>query len=204
MRATMLSLVLALQTAAAVLVHAQGQSPAIRGQIPDLGRPTRGDDPLPLFDFDLYFLGSWTFEWEVPDGPLGPGGTLKGTTTYRSLNDGFYEATTDAVGSEGPITWKETISYRRESKVVDRHVTDSRGFSLLQAGTIGGDLGGYYTIRYDSAPFTVDGRTIRLRSTLSLVSPVNFRTITTMSIDGGRFSNYGTSWSQKNVSTEKK
>ena len=50
------------------------QSPLPKGQAPALGRPTNSTDPMPLFDFDEYFIGRWTFEWDVPEGPLGPDG----------------------------------------------------------------------------------------------------------------------------------
>ena len=59
------------------------QSGSIRGQTPDLGRPTRGDDPIQLFNFEQYFVGTWSFDWDVPDGPLGPAGTISGTTVYK-------------------------------------------------------------------------------------------------------------------------
>src|SRR5688500_11268549 len=34
-----------------------------KGQMPALGRPKETGDTVPLFDFDNYFLGKWTFEW---------------------------------------------------------------------------------------------------------------------------------------------
>ena len=51
-----------------------------KGQMPTLGRPTEGTDQVPLFDFDTYFLGKWTFEWSMPESPLGPAGPYSGTT----------------------------------------------------------------------------------------------------------------------------
>ncbi len=43
-----------------------------------LGRPTDSDDKVPTFDFDEYFLGKWTFEWSMPETPLGPAGQYAG------------------------------------------------------------------------------------------------------------------------------
>ncbi len=43
-------------------------------------------------------------------------------------------------------------------------MTDSRGFAYKQTGTVAGDLGGQFTIRLDSAPFTHNGKTIRVKS----------------------------------------
>src|SRR6185436_16733891 len=105
----MRSWTIALGLAAAVSIELVAQAPApgaqppqIKGQTPVLGRPTRETDPVPIFDFDTYFLGRWAFELDVPDTDLGPGGTIKGTTTYRAMPNGkfegggFYEAETQA------------------------------------------------------------------------------------------------------------
>jgi hypothetical protein len=134
-----------------------GQPPPPRGQMPDLGRTTKGDDVVPLFDFDAYFPGKWTFEWDVPESAIGPAGRLEGTTVYRKMSDGVYEAVTTATGPAGPFTIKELIRYQREQKTISREVTDSRGFAYTQASTIGGDLGGFYNIFFESTPFQTGG-----------------------------------------------
>jgi hypothetical protein len=175
--------------------------PAIQGQMPELGRPTRSDDTLPLFDFNQYFVGTWTFEWDVPEGPLGPAGRIAGTTTYKKIADGFFEGVTQATGPVGPIRWTEVIAYRDTSKTLARHVVDSRGFSFLQIAPIGGDLGGYYNIYYDSAPFVHDGRTLRIRTGMHLLSPIHYKVNATVSVNGGRFTNYGSPWWRKDVSS---
>ena len=105
---------------------------------------------MPLFDFDAYFPGKWTFEWDVPESPLGPAGRIEGTTTYRKVSDGVYEAVTNATGPGGSFSIKESIKYQREQKVMSRDVTDSRGFTYTQSSTIGGDLGGFYNIFFES------------------------------------------------------
>lgn len=175
--------------------------PGIHGQMPELGRPTRSDDTLPLFDFDQYFTGTWTFEWDVPEGPLGPAGRIAGSTTYRKLADGFFEAVTQGTGPAGPITWTETIAYRDGAKTLARHVVDSRGFSFLQIASIGGDLGGYYNIYYESAPFVHAGSTLRIKTAMHLLSPINYKVNATVSVNGGRFTNYGSPWWRKDVSS---
>ena len=59
------SLTLSVMMLTALAASAAAQEPAPpqapRGQMPDLGRPTKSDDAIPLFDFDTYFLGTWTF-----------------------------------------------------------------------------------------------------------------------------------------------
>jgi Protein of unknown function (DUF1579) len=170
-----------------------------KGQMPNLGRPTQKDDQLPLFNFDEYFVGKWTFEWEVPDGPLGPGGKIAGTTVYRAVDGRFYEADTDATGPAGPFKIHELIAYHRENKVLARQVADSRGFSFMQIAPIGGDLGGSYNIYYESQPFTYNAKTVRIKHAMRLLSPVNYKVGVTVSVDGGRFLNYGNPWWQKQV-----
>jgi hypothetical protein len=66
--------------------------PPPKSQMPDLGRPTRPNDEQPLFKFDEYFPGTWKFEWDVPEGVLGPSGTITGTVTYKKVDETFYEA----------------------------------------------------------------------------------------------------------------
>jgi hypothetical protein len=168
-----------------------------KGQMPVLGRPTETGDTVPLFDFDTYFLGKWSFEWSMPESPLGAAGPYTGTTTISKVDGRFYEAITEGEGPSGPFKVRELIAFHKENKVVARQVTDSRGFSYMQFGPIGGDLGGIYNIHLDSAPFTVNGKTVRLRNTMHLLSPLNFRVASSISIDGGPFTNLGTPWWRK-------
>jgi hypothetical protein len=171
--------------------------PAIKGQAPDRGRPTKHDDEQPLLDFDAYFLGTWTFEWDVPESPLGPAGRLTGTTVYKPIDGKRYEATTTASGPAGDFTVREVIEYEKASKALSRQVTDSRGYVFSQSAHIGSDLGGFYNIFYESEPFTADGKSVRMKHTLRLMSPLNYRVSTSISVDGGPFVNYGTPWWRK-------
>lgn len=190
-------------------LHAGAQTPALetqpRGQMPALGRPTQAGDPLPLFDFDAYFLGTWTFEGVVPDSPLGPGGSMSGRAVFTKVGDGQYEASIDVQGSENPFTVKERIEYRKDEKTMTRQVTDSRGVSYTQRAPVGADLGGFYYIYFESEPFTAGGRTVKLKDSLRLVSPGNFRVTSTISVDGGRYTNFGNPWWKKQgaVATER-
>ena len=99
-----------------------------RGQMPDLGRPTKDDDKIPPFDFDTYFLGTWTFEWDMPEGPLGPAGRLEGKTVYTALGGGSYQAITEATGPSGKVTIKEVIRYQKGTRRFRATSTDSRGY----------------------------------------------------------------------------
>jgi hypothetical protein len=182
----------------AVVQNQQPQQP--KSQVPTLGRPTRPDDPAPILDFAAYFNGTWHFTWDFPDSPLGPAGTLTGTTVFKVLDDSTFEAVSSAAGDGGAVTIREVIAYQRDKQTLSREVTDSRGFAYKQVGTVTGDLGGQFTIRLESAPFVYNGRTIRLRSVQRLLSPLNYRTLTTISVDEGPFTNYGHPWWKKDTS----
>jgi hypothetical protein len=168
-----------------------------KGQMPSLGRPTETGDTVPLFDFDGYFLGKWNFEWSMPETVLGPAGPYSGTTTVTKLDGRFYEAISEVEGPAGTFKIREVIAYHRENKTLARTVTDSRGFNYFQFGPVGGDLGGIYNIHFESAPFTVNGKSVRLRHTMHLLSPLNYRIATAVSVDGGPFTNMGTPWWRK-------
>lgn len=168
-----------------------------KGAMPNLGRPTKATDEVPPLDFDGYFSGAWEFEWTVPETALGPAGPISGTTVYRALGNDVYEAESSADGPNGPYTVKERIEYQKEKKALTRQVTDSRGFSYTTRAQVAGDLGGIYYILYESEPFTVAGKTIRLKENVRLLSPFNYRVAMTVSEDGGEFTNYGNPWWRK-------
>lgn len=195
--ASTLSFPVSLDAQAQAAPPQSGQPERPRGQIPDLGRPTRPDDEMPLFNFEEYFVGKWTFEWNVPETVFGEAGTITGTTVYTKVSDVFYEGHTEATGPEGAFTFHETIAYQKENRTAARHVTDSRGFSYLQSAKIGGDLGGYFNMHFESAPFTYKGKTLRIRNSMRLLSPVQFRNVTTLSTDGGPFINMSDPWWRK-------
>jgi hypothetical protein len=192
-----------LLAAAAVSAQAPAPAPAgpqIKGQSPDRGRPTKHDDEQPLLDFDTYFLGApWSFEWDVPEGPLGGAGRITGTTTYTAHGGKFYEALTEAEGPDGKFTVRETIGYHKEYKTLSRHVVDSRGFTYDQIAHVGADLGGFYNILFESAPFKAGGHTVRIKHTMRLGAPLAYRVATTVSVDDGPFVNYGNPWWRKPV-----
>lgn len=197
-----LGLPAALLLVCAAASFAQSTTPApdqVKGQSPDRGRPTRHDDEQPLLDFDAYFLGGpWAFEWDVPESPLGAAGRITGTTTYKALGGKFYEARTEATDPDGKrFTVTETFGYEKANKALSRHVTDSRGFTFHEVASIGADLGGFYNILFESAPFTAGGHTVRLKQTMRLNAPLAYRVSTTIAVDDGPFVNYGNPWWRK-------
>jgi hypothetical protein len=172
-----------------------------RGQMPTLGRPTESSDKVPLFDFDDYFIGKWTFEWSVPDSPLGPAGDITGTTIVTRLSPGYYEAQVEGTGPSGKFRSKEIWAYQKDNHIVARTVLDPKGaMQYMQIGPIGGDLGGIYNIHLESAPYMAGGKSVRFRSVLKLLSPLSYRVAMSLSVNDGPFTNLGNPWWRKDLS----
>ena len=198
-RILMVSVIACLGAASVVDTARAQQQP--RGQIPDLGRPTESGDEVPLFDYDAYFPGEWEFEWRTPESPLSSGGMIEGVETFSASEDGrhYYTSRIEAEGPDGPFTAQSTVVYLKEQRAFARLERDSRGFEMLKSGRIGGDLGGFYTIHYETAPFVASGQNVRLRLVTRLVSPVNYKVEARISVDGGPFTNFGTGWWRKRI-----
>src|SRR5438876_8082604 len=102
-------------------------------------RPTEPTDPMPPPNLD-YFIGTWTFDWNVPESPLGPAGKLKGKETYKKLPNGTYESEIEGEGPFGAFKGRAMTTYNEKEKLVTRSETNFLGVSLTKSGPIGGDL----------------------------------------------------------------
>jgi hypothetical protein len=159
-------------------------------------RPTDPSDPMPPPNMD-YFLGAWTFDWNVPESPLGPAGKLKGTETYKKTKAGSYESAIEGEGPAGAIKGRATTEYNEKEKQVTRAVTGLFGAPMKMSGPIGGDLGGYYTIFWETEPIKKGGKTVRLKGKTLMLSPANYRLQVQISVDGGPYTNFGNPWFRK-------
>lgn len=175
-----------------MLILAAGQQ---SGQQPS--RPTSPDDPMPPPDMD-YFVGTWSFDWNVPESPLSPAGKIKGTETYRKgKGEGVYESLIVGSSPLGDFKGSAVTSYSQKERTVDRTDDVLFGTKVRLSGPIGGDLGGYYTIFWESAPIKKGGKTIILKGKTMMLSPASFRLQMRISVDGGPFTNYGNPWFTK-------
>jgi hypothetical protein len=160
-------------------------------------RPTEPGDPMPPPNM-AYFLGAWSCEWKGAESPLGPAGKINGTETYRkSRNGAAYESVIEGDGPEGKFNGEATINYDEKDRIVSRSETGFFGVALKKIGPIGGDLGGYYTIFWETAPIKKDGKTIKLKGRTLMLSPANYRVQVQISVDGGPYTNFGNPWFHK-------
>jgi len=160
-------------------------------------RPTDPSDPMPPPNMD-YFLGAWTFEWNVPESPLGPAGKYKGKETYKKLASGAtYESEIEGEGPLGAFKGRATTTYNEKEKLVTRSETGMFGVSFVKSGPIGGDLGGYYTIFWETQPIKKSSKTVKLKGKTLMLSPANYRLQVQISVDGGPYTNFGNPWFRK-------
>ena len=150
--------------------------------------------PPPNMD---YFVGAWTFEWNVPESPLGPAGKFKGKETYKKTANGAYESELEGDGPAGAFKGRATTSYNEKDKQVTRSETGLFGVAITRTGPIGGDLGGYYTIFWETQPIKKGGKTIKLKGKTLMLSPANYRLQVQISVDDGPYTNFGNPWFRK-------
>ena len=159
-------------------------------------RATEPTDAMPPPNLD-YFIGAWEFDWNVPESPLGPAGKLKGTETFKKINATKYESVIVGDSPQGTIKGRATTEYNESAKTVTRNVSGLFGTTSKMTGPIGGDLGGYYTIHWESAPIKKDGKTVKLKGKTQMLSPAHYRVLIQISVDGGQYTNFGNPWFRK-------
>lgn len=160
-------------------------------------RPTDPGDPMPPPDMN-YFLGEWSFEWNVPESPLGPAGKLKGREVYKKgAKSGVYESAIEGEGPSGAIKGRAVTEYNEKDKQVTRTESGLFGATFVKSGPIGGDLGGYYTIYWETAPIKKEGKTVRLKGKTLMLSPAHYRLQVQISVDDGPYTNFGNPWFRK-------
>jgi hypothetical protein len=91
--------------------------------------------------------------------------------------------------------------YDPKAKYMVRLEQDSRGFQLLKAGRVGGDLGGYFTHYWEVPPFTHKGKKVRLKGSAFFASPINYRLRMQIAVDDQPFANHGTIWWRRGRAT---
>jgi hypothetical protein len=161
-----------------------------------LKRTTLNNDAEAPFDPD-YVVGRWTFEYDIPESALGPGGQISGTETVLHLDGCLYEGTTQAKGPAGAFTIKSTMVYDPSAHYMIIQEHDGRGFDVLKYGRVGGDSGGFYTHHWEAVPFTIHGKNVSLKGSTFMASPGNYRERTQISEGDDPFVNLGTVWMKR-------
>jgi hypothetical protein len=157
-----------------------------------LTRPTSRDDDMPFWDPE-YFAGTWEFESRVVDSPLGPGGESVGTMTVHRAGGCRYEGELKAEDPDGKsFTRKITLVYDNVKKHLVWTEVDSRGYTLVKQGPVGGELGGLFHHHFDEPiPVAVGGRRVAIKGVTEMSSPAFFKSDYQYGVDGTAMTTFG-------------
>jgi len=141
-----------------------------------------------------YFVGSWNYSWTGRESAI-TAGPRTGTVTFaKGSNPAVLtmtgEGTSEAAGAfkeSGTLTWDEA------KKTVTLHERLGGGTEIT--GT--GDWSSPIAIRYESAPVTVQGKTVRLKRLYSIHNATSFSVTEELSTDGGPYVRLGDGTFQK-------
>ena len=165
--------------------------------------PTSGDEMMPPFD-PRYFLGEWEIEWNPPETGLVSPGKWTGTETVTHVNSRYLKIAIAMENEDGATMRGDGIMFYEfglNGQSIARFVSYAAGFSILQHGPLGGDLGGYYSTFWEAPEITHDDHTFVLKGRSYFVSPAAYRIDQQISIDDEDFVNFGIMWLTKNIET---
>jgi hypothetical protein len=152
---------------------------------------------MPFWDPE-YFVGTWDVEMRSQDSPFGSGGAGGGTMTIKAgaANSCQYEGMLNAEDPDGKkFTRAITALYDPASKTLTWTEKDSRGYTIVEKGPIGGELGGLFHFHFgdDSATpaTTLQGKQYRFKGVVEMSSPNYFKTDLQISEAGAPFKTFG-------------
>jgi hypothetical protein len=166
---------------------------AVLAQLKAMNRATRPFNPE-------YFVGAWSMEYDAPDTPLAPEGMHTGTLTFRHVDGCYYEGELAAKDAKGAAyTTKIQLMYDPAGRYLTWIEIDSRGYTLFKPGTMGADLGGYFTHYFETQAFrsSKTGPVLHVKGSTFIASPSNFRVRRSLSVDGEPYMNIGEMWFRK-------
>ena len=151
-----------------------------------LGRPS---PPQPQQQQGVeYFGGSWRFTWTGRESPI-TAGPRSGTVSFTRIGDSNFLEVRAEGSSDGGGVYKESgvIGWYPDKKILAYNERLAAGVEILSLG----DWSSPIAIHFDASPVRVEGKTLRLRRTYSIVSAQSFLVTEDLSMDGGPFVRLG-------------
>jgi hypothetical protein len=162
-----------------------------------LSRPTQPGDDQPFWDPE-YLVGAWDVDIRSQESPLGAGGQSTATMTIKgnAKDPCLYEGSLKGEDSDGKaFTRTITASYDPVKKILTWTEKDSRGYTIVKRGPIGGELGGLFHHHFgedENAPVTTfGGKKFKIKGVSEMSSPAFFKSDLQVSIDGAPFKMLG-------------
>jgi hypothetical protein len=129
-------------------------------------------------------------------------GTL--TVKANEKNGCMYDGVMKGDDPDGkPFTRTITAVYDPAKKEYTWTEKDSRGYTIVRKGSVGGELGGLFHIHFGEDPTqpvtTFGGKKIKFKGVTEMSSPAYNRTDMQMSIDGAPYVTYGRIMLEKQI-----
>jgi len=129
-----------------------------------------------------YFVGTWTVEGTIPQGPWGPGGKFSSTDTTKWMEGSFFvEGHSDfkmpqELGGDGKAV--SYMGYDTDENVYTYNEFNSQGRRENSKGTVSGD-----TWTWTSSQ-NYGGQEIKQKMTMKVLSPTSYSLKFEVSVDG--------------------
>jgi hypothetical protein len=116
-----------------------------------------------------YFEGTWNYQGEAKDSPMGPGGKISMTETCRWFEGGFHlVCESSGTTPMGPMSGHSIIGYDRAANSYTLYGLNSRGEAY---NVHGGVTGKVWTWKAET---TMDGTPLKFRATNTEESPTSY------------------------------
>jgi hypothetical protein len=126
-----------------------------------------------------YFAGTWTFQGEAKQSPLGPAGKISMSETCEWFAGGFQLACrTKGTGPRGASTGQSFMSYDPSRQAYTYYAMSSLGDNIFVRGQVNGKV---WTWTDD---MTVEGKPLKLRATVTEETATSYSFKLEVSLDG--------------------
>ena len=128
-----------------------------------------------------YFAGRWSESADMKPGPMGPGGTMTGTSSCEWFQGGFYlVCRSNGRSPSGPMQGLAILGYSPERQKYTYYGIDNSGMPAEPAyATVSGDTWNW------EGEGTMGGKQVKSRYTIKQVSPDEYSWKWEMSVGGG-------------------
>ena len=126
------------------------------------------------------FAGRWTYEGEAKQSAMGPGGKIKVSETCEWFAGGFHlVCRSEGRGPMGPGKGQSAMGYDPAEKTYTYHAINSHGDGFFVRGNVSGPV---WTWSNESK---VEGKSMKIRATVTEKSPTAYAFKLESSFDGG-------------------
>lgn len=135
-----------------------------------------------------YFEGTWNFSWVGRESPI-TAGPRTGTANFTRIGQSNFMSLQVEGKVDGGGAFKENgvVAWSPDKKLLVVHEKTATNAELLSLG----DWSSPLSIRFDTEPLRVQGKTIKLRRSYSILSASSFSVKEELSTDDGPFVRLG-------------